>query len=181
MKKFILLGCLFFLNSNGQEVNKAAFGAWAISFELFQYIRDNLEEGKTILELGSGSGTGELAKFYKLYSIEDDVEWLNKYSSNYIHAPIVSYKGYRWYDIDVLKDSLTNIQYDLILVDGPLGAIGRKGFLHNIHLFDTSKVIVFDDLQRIIEYRMFMALAKKLKRNFKIFNCADGKKFGIIS
>ena len=67
------------------------FGGWAISKTCFDYIRELLPGGKVILELGSGEGTAELAKYYRMYSIENQKEWINKYDSTYIYAPIKKY------------------------------------------------------------------------------------------
>ena len=61
------------------------FGNWSINQTCFNYIRKILEEGKIILELGSGYGTKELSKHYKMYSIENDKAWLNKFDSIEIH------------------------------------------------------------------------------------------------
>lgn len=46
-------------------------GGWAISEELFEWIKENVDEGSVILELGSGAGTGELAKDYTMFSCLD--------------------------------------------------------------------------------------------------------------
>ena len=73
------------------NTKKPGFGSWSINNFTFDYIREILPEGKTILELGSGFGTGELAKHYKMYSIEDNPEFIGKYDSKYIYAPIRKY------------------------------------------------------------------------------------------
>ena len=98
----------------------AQFGGFAISRELFEFIRQTLPDGSTILELGSGSGTGELCRHYRMYSIEQDKKWLNTYNSTYIHAPLKN----RWYDVTILREKLPTIPtYDCILIDGPSGGL----------------------------------------------------------
>lgn len=182
MNKLIkLLIIAFVTTSHASSFNPAALGGFAISVDLFKYILNNLEKGGTILELGSGSGTGELAKFYKVYSIEHDKNWLNKYNTTYIYAPIVSYQEYKWFNIDILKKSLPTIDYDLILVDGPPGTIGRAGFFYNLALFDTAKTIIFDDVQRGAELVLLKNVSQKLNRPYKIIKCSDGKVFGVIN
>lgn len=126
------------------------FGGYAISEEMYDWILENLPKGSTILELGSGKGTRELCKFYKMFSIEHDKRWLNYAKSTYIHAPIITYgkkKEYKWYDRKVIKKKIPK-EYDLLLVDGPNGYIGREGFVRNIVLFNMNVPIIIDDTQR---------------------------------
>ena len=52
-----------------------SFGDSSISKELYDYILANLPKGSTILELGSGWATDQLAKYYTLYSIEHDKKY----------------------------------------------------------------------------------------------------------
>lgn len=157
-----------------------SFGGWSISLELFQYIRTKLQPGNTILELGSGQATEELAKFYTMYSIEHNVEWLNKYKTNYIYAPIQHYSNYNWYDTKAIKQQMP-IHYDLILIDGPPGNIGRIGFFYNLELFKTNVPIIFDDVNRLPEYDLLKEVATALNKPYRIYKCADGKAFGVIN
>lgn len=151
------------------------FGGWSISKELFNYILQILPAGSTILELGSGWASGELSKNYTVYSIEHNKRWLNKYQTNYIYAPIVN----NWYDTEVLKKELSLIQYDLILIDGPPGTIGRVGFYNNLNLFNTDVIMIFDDVNRPAEYNLLNNVALKLKKSFTIIKHKE-KHFGII-
>ena len=106
-----------------------SFGGWSINEVCFKYIREILPSGKTILEFGSGFGTEQLSKHYTMYSIENYEEWVGKYKSTYIHAPIRNYeiggselfgdeefftapdipeqKG--WYDPDIVKKNLSKL------------------------------------------------------------------------
>lgn len=158
---------------------KKKFGGWSISEELFNWISENLAEGKTILELGSGKGTVELTRYYNVYSIEHNKRWVGyAEKSTYIHAPIVKYDGYLWYDAEIVKEQLPK-EYDLILVDGPPGDIGRGGFLKNIHLFNTDVPIIIDDSNRKAEGEMLDSLVDKLKKKVVNFSGA-GKKFSVL-
>lgn len=132
-------------------------GGWAIAPEVYNWIRKNIKNGSTILELGSGTGTSELSKYYKMHSIEHDENFVGKYDSTYIHAPIKQYDGYRWYDVDILEEKLP-IEYDLLLIDGPPGGIGRIGVVHNIDLFNTDIPIIVDDTNRKPESDLFHKL-----------------------
>ena len=44
--------------------------------------------------------------------------------------------------------------YDLILVDGPLGTIGRSGFYRNLALFRPDVPIILDDVDRKDELKL---------------------------
>ena len=152
------------------------FGGWAISKELFDFIRSILPEGKILLELGSGWGSSEFSKHYTVYSVEHNPRWLGKYNTHYIHVPIKN----KWYDPVILKAKLPD-NYDLILVDGPPGFIGRHGFCTYLDLFKTDLPIVFDDIHRKAEYSLMMQVGQKLQRDVTIFNFGPRKKkFGVI-
>ena len=150
------------------------FGDWAISKQLFDYLRETLPSGSTILELGSGAGTAELAKHYRMYSVEHDASFLNQHSSTYIHAPIVN----GWYDTSIFSGQRPS-SYDLLLVDGPPQTIGREGILQNLALLDLTKPAVIDDVHREPERRILDALARHIGVVPEIRS--DGtKSFGIL-
>ncbi len=106
------------------------FGGWAIQESCFNFIREILPEGKTILELGSGHGTDALSE-------------------------------------EILKEKLDGLDYDLILVDGPNGLIGRGGFLKHINLFNTQVPIIFDDINRESERQLMIKTSKLLNKPYK--------------
>ena len=159
------------------------FGNWSINQTCFNYIRKILEEGKIILELGSGYGTKELSKHYKIYSIENDETWLNKFDSIYIYAPIKYYNFFNkprflgrqkgWYDPEIIKEKIPN-SYDLILVDGPNSRrYGRAGFYHYLNLFNLNVPIIFDDIHRRKERLLIKKISKKIDKKYKILS--DGE------
>ena len=147
-------------------MNKENLNGFAISEELFQWIHDNLPKGKTILELGSGNGTKELTKHWKVFSVENNPDWLNvAKDSNYIHAPLRKYENleYEWYDVDILKKQLPK-DYDLLLIDAPSGK-GRFGITEFMELFSNWDVpILIDDTHREEERMVSTKLGHKLKR-----------------
>ena len=148
------------------KIIKENLNGWAISDALVEWLLQNLPTGSTILELGSGKGTIELCKFYKMYSIEHNIDWLNKSQSNYIYAPIKSYGSYNWFDKDAIIKNIPK-DYDLILVDGPPGNIGRMGFVNNIEIFNTSVPIIIDDSNRPDERMLVKELQTKLGRDIE--------------
>lgn len=164
-----------------------SFGGFAIDEELFLYIKKILPEGKTILELGSGHGTGELVKHWNVYSIEDNKKWLGKYHDQYIHAPLVWHKpiaklpGDIWYDSKVLRKELPFIHYRLLLIDGPCRYdASRAGLIKYKSLFNFNVPIIFDDVNRVKDWDVAIRLAAILRRPITIHNTHKTKYFGVI-
>lgn len=164
----------------GQELEKQRqvslddFGGSSIRRWCFEWIIRNLRPASRILELGSGAGsTQNLSHFYRLFSVEDQLKYVDRYDSIYIYAPLVN----GWYDVEILKNNLPTA-YDLILVDGPTGEGQRWGFYHHLGLFDTSVPIVFDDIWRRSEREMMIKVGKKLNKEPLLFK--DWNDFGVI-
>ena len=151
------------------------FGGWSIDKEVFDYIQQVLPAGKTILELGSGWASEILSEYYTVYSIEHDPQWVGKYNTHYIYAPIIN----GWYDVSVLSNELPT-HYDLILIDGPTGTIGRGKFYTNLYLFNTNTIMIFDDVNRIAEYNLLVAVSQKLNKPYTIYKSNGQKNFGVI-
>lgn len=156
------------------------FGFASISKDTFDWITNKFPDGSIMLELGSGSATGEFCKHYKVYSIEHNSFWVGKHPSNYIHAPIKDYQTYSWYDVDIIKQNLPP-KYDFILIDGPPKNIGREGFLINIDLFDTSVPLIFDDVNRGEELELVKKVSQKLNIPYKLMKTGIRKTIAVIS
>jgi hypothetical protein len=152
------------------------FGPWTIGPNLFAKIRELLPDGGTILELGSGDGTGLLAEHYTMFSVEHDLAFVGRHDSTYVHAPITN----GWYTIDAIKEGAPD-RYDLLLVDGPPGTIGRLGMLDHLDLFDLGVHIIVDDINRMPEYQLLTALVSATGRSAIYGNEADGRGWGVIS
>ena len=95
---------------------------WSITKECFDKIVEMLQFGSTILEIGSGNSTKILSHFYKMISIESNIEWMNKYNSEYIYVPPKKFNSEifgetNWIDVDILKSSLDGKKYDLLIFD----------------------------------------------------------------
>lgn len=133
------------------------FGGWSIDQAVFGWILSNLRVGSHILELGSGWSTGELARYYKMTSVEEHDTWVGKYDSTYIHAH--SLNG--WYDRKTLEAELPKVQYDLLLIDGP-HQYHRNQLMKNLDLFDWSKSVIIDDCQE----SAFMDMAAELANHY---------------
>jgi len=132
---------------------------WAISAELYIWLCKYLPEGKTIIEFGSGTGTKELTKKWKVYSVEHDQKWIGAApDSNYIWAPLTE-NG--WYDSKKLFNLLPK-DYDCIIVDGPIGPNARLGIDKHWDRLRTDIPIIFDDTDRQKDYNHAMAVAKRL-------------------
>lgn len=136
-----------------------SFGGSAIGYPVYEWVKNNLPLGSTILELGSGSGSSELSKIYNYYCVEHDRNWVNKFSTiNYIYAPIVN----GWYDTWFLPNLPKD--YTLLLVDGPPGSIGRNQFIKYAHHFNLSVPILIDDTERQMEKDIVENLVKSFNK-----------------
>lgn len=162
-----------------------SFGLVAIGEVLYSYIRDVLPEGSTILELGSGWGTSQLVKHYKVYSVEHDPMYWDKYHDNYLYVPLKKHKviknhdGDMWYAADVLKLALEGIKYDLLLIDGP--PVYRAGFVKYFDLFDPDVIMIFDDVNRSKDNSVMNSIASKLKVPYVTYGAGTEKLFGVIN
>jgi len=148
---------------------------WSIDESVYKYIQGYLEKRKIILEFGSGDGTKYLLKNWDVISVEHNMNFVNRYHNNYIYSQIKEYENYRWYDIDSIMRSLEEKEYDLILVDGPTGDIGRIGFFHNLESFNIDVPMIFDDINRVAELELMRMVSKKLGRPYERYDV-----FGVI-
>jgi hypothetical protein len=143
------------LKALGNYYFKAPDMSWALTEVTRKWITDNIPKGARILEFGSGNGSKLLASRYDLTSIEHDPMWLNKHDGQYIHAPIVD----GWYDVDVLDNALTG-KWDLIIIDGPPGHIGRNDIVSYFELLglNTGCPVMIDDTDRPDDMKTFEGL-----------------------
>ena len=153
------------------------YGDWNMNLPVLEYFFDTVPKDKKILELGSGAATQVLCHMgFSMTSIEEDQEWLNKAQSNYIHAPIKD----GWYDVDVIKENIQKVEYDILIIDGPAGNLEnpakRYGFIENIDLFNLKdKMIVVDDIDRKEDLVVWQHLIEKVitnndSSNVSVFN-----------
>lgn len=104
----------------------------------------NIPIGWPILELGSGWASGEISRYYNLWSIEHNGDFMNKYNTNYVLAPLKD----GWYDKEIVKNHLEKMghSYKLILIDGP-DSNNRWKIMENLNLFKWNVPVVIDDYQ----------------------------------
>jgi hypothetical protein len=155
----------------------------ALHDHLFELVGPNAH----ILELGSGEGTIELKKRFKVVTtIEHDPEYLNLAEGvTYVHAPLKPYSNayFRdatlWYDPEVIKTIPQT--YDAILVDGPKGSQGRGGFFTHLNLFRKDVLFIFDDVHRMWEFRLMGRVAQALQTKATLHTGAEGRRwFGTV-
>lgn len=161
------------------------WGMWSIDKKLYNYIRGVLPAGSTILELGSGWATNELAKHYTMYSVEHELEWVGKYNSSYMyvplceHKPIKNHEHTRWYSADILRPKLQGIEYDLLLIDGPPQT--RSGFFKYMELFDASAIWIFDDSNRKGDRAVINSVGTKLDLPWVTYHGGPDKTFSVFN
>jgi hypothetical protein len=154
---------------------------WSIGKEIIDKISAKLPAGKQILELGSGSGTEELVKRWKVKSIEEDQNFVGKFHNDYVHCSIVN----EWYDPEPLK-SITPFDWDLLLIDGPARGVRMK-MMSNIELFNfrSGQIVILDDIERDDDHALMLSLESYLKDRFLIsrenFDSTGSKKFAVIT
>jgi hypothetical protein len=126
--------------------------------------------------MGSGEGTQRLVDMgYTVYSIEAHREWVGKYGSTYIHAPLRQYEFGTWFDVDPITRVIDSLPYDLLIIDGPRGKEGRGNFVYFSDLFSPDHYLI-DDTERRGEYAIYKHLEHKLGKLGKEYT-ENGKSF----
>lgn len=159
-------------------IKQKDFGKSSIDIELYEYVIQNFDDSKVILEFGSGDGsTKYFSQIYKIYSIEHNLDYIDRYAdSNYIFAPLKD----GWYDIDIVKKSVSGIHYDLIIVDGPPRE-SRYGFIKHYDIFNRHVPIIIDDYHRDIEKQMVDLLITKYgKKIIHHVTSSSNKQFVVL-
>ena len=175
-------------DSGTSTVDESIFDiAGTICRGMYEYVLQNLSFGSTILELGSGYTSPLWAKHYTVYSVEHDEGWLNKFDEvNYIYVPISKHKevknlaGTAWYDWEELERQIKDIDYDLVIVDGPPIKYGRAGFRKYVTKFPKRTPILFDDLNRGRDLKVALRTAVWLNEPLLIMGQDEDKRWGVI-
>lgn len=137
---------------------------WSINCECFEKIVEILEFDKTILEFGSGKSSELLNQFYNVISVEDNKEWLNKYNTTYIHINTI---GRGEYDFKILYNEIKDIDYDLLIVDGPNE--NREEIINHTDILKSDIPIIWDDTQVYEKYAIKMS--EILNKSYKTYQC----------
>ena len=136
------------------SLDKFSWGGSGMVRECAEWICENVKEGATVLEVGAGEvSTKFFSERYKVYSIEQASEWVGTYDNvNYIHAPLND----GWYSLEHLQNLPQD--YDLLLIDGPVGGNRRK-ILDHIDLFNIkNNFIIVEDTYRPLEREIVNSL-----------------------
>lgn len=140
---------------------------WILSNDAHEMIQRRIPPGGAILEFGSGEGTVRLSSDYRMTAIEHDEKYMIEGAFQTIYAPIVSnrtseiMKEEGWYDALRIKEEI-DAKYDLVIIDGPPGTIGRSGILQHLELLAGAGAILVDDVQRPTEHNLALQLSSKL-------------------
>lgn len=142
------------------------WGGSGIEKVVFDFIRERIPTGATVIELGAGLvSTPALSLFYDLHSVEHDEKYLFHFDkAKYIYAPLVN----GWYDRGILEKTLP-LKYELVLVDGK----NRELILNNMDLFNHEALYVVHDTYREPEQKTAMGLSKILKREVEFYIDGD--------
>lgn len=157
-----------------------SFGGWSIDYELFNWMKSNIDKNSTILEIGSGESTPSLLSYWNVISIEEDIEWVGRFHDNYIYSPIID----GWYDMCEISKKL-NCEVDVILIDGP--AYGeRKNMIKYIDFFlkKNPKVLIFDDTDRENDLFLFNNVIEyfnEINLKFDFGHVKNNKMFSYIN
>lgn len=154
--------------------HETGFGGKHLEKPVFDYIREHVLQGSSILELGSGWVTGQLAQYYCMHSIEENEQWLYLYDSHYIYAPLCD----GWYDIDVLQRELPKITYDCIIVDGPFRKRYRRGLVDHLDLFDSRTMVIYDEVNFDVMRWVMEETARAWNHQYHVLD-GDEKQFGV--
>ncbi len=156
-------------------VNNMVNSHWMLSHGAFEAVRVLANPGSVIIEIGSGEGTKRLIRLGKIYSIEHDENWILGYPGvEYIHAPLVDieplpgFNHKEWYDPEVLQNNIPK-KCDIVIVDGPLGSIGRSGLLRHLSLFPKGVTWIIDDTNREDEALIANYISLTLKLHHQKF------------
>ncbi|RED19574.1 hypothetical protein BD847_3861 [Flavobacterium cutihirudinis] len=148
---------------------------------------------KSIIEFGSGISTIILARYIsennlsiRISSIESNESWLGfidkqleMYNCRHVvdlcYAPLKSNSNYTtlWYNDDKVSEIIKDKKFDLVIVDGPSGGLGkfaRKPALNAIiNHIDSNFSIFLDDVRRPDESQILEEWYNSLKNaNFKV-------------
>jgi hypothetical protein len=147
----------------------------SIAEELFWSIILACPKDGVILELGSGATTALIAQHRKIYSIEDNPQYVGKYNKreNYIYAPQTKDS---WY----MPEALRRLpEYDVLFIDGPAHDNRMNVFARNMNLFDTKAHWFFDDTAHAAFEQGLQEVQRKREKTLIQFDKCM-KKWGVI-
>lgn len=181
------------------KINASTLAEDTLSFLKYLIINENIS---SILEFGSGISTLLISKVlheylnlenYDYYCIDDSKDYLLKtknavferYPNNivhFIHAPIAKIKinkmKYLGYSNKVIQNSIKDVKFRLILIDGPLSHKYRRETSLYLALpyIDVDSLILLDDSNRDFERDDIRKWGKMFKSGINIVSYDNFKK-----
>lgn len=144
-----------------KHIDFSNLDGYALSRELFAWLIDHFNGGETIVELGSGTGTKELRKFFDVFSVESDLTYVGRQNGPCIYAPVNRITG--WYHPGLFK--FLPKSYQVFVIDGPKGSKARKGILDHCDKICDEAYVVIDDTHRTEDLYLASTLAGMMKRH----------------
>lgn len=154
---------------------KVSHPEMAISYELSRFLSSiaYLTKPRSILDLGSGYSTYVFAKHKKmenrstkLWSVDDDLKWLNNTRSylkqeNLQVSKLLTWKSFR-------RIPVTDLVFDLVLHD--LGSIETRidSFVHVLKLTRKGTLIIIDDMHMLPLNRAVKKASRK--KHIKLYS-----------
>lgn len=149
--------------------------SFALPDEVFLCLQRRFPAAGRLLEFGSGAGTARLVhQGFEVTSIEHDEDFLFRYPSTYVYAPIEG----TWYKIAAVRQALDRGPFDVIVVDGPPGPL-RQGLLAHVDLLPAVPLL-FDDTQRSPDRKVAATIAKRRRARLRTYRCAGGRAFSTV-
>lgn len=172
----------------------------SLSFSSIKYVLNDvvINNRKKVIEFGGGISTLYLAKLAQtsksnltITTIDHDKDWIEMLEKilikedllsfvNLIHAPLndckISLNNNEWYDTATITKNISDLKFDMVLVDGPLAY--KKGFQTSRYpalpfifkyLNDNNSVFL-DDTNRKGEKKIITLWESKFDRNFISLN-----------
>jgi len=146
--------------------------SFMISNEAWGIIRESLEGASAVLEFGSGLSTWliQTQDINHHIALESSPTWFDAV----IDSPFAQDADIRLKELKrhnqnedpTYRFSTTNmdIRFDLLLIDGPVGEVGRSGALLMLELMASSGTVIVDDTHRKAEAELVIKITKQLKR-----------------
>jgi len=142
---------------------------------MLKFIRYHFRHNKKCVEFGSGDiSTPFLNNFYDLICIEENQDWMNKYSGvKYIYASIID----GWFEHNTVRRCIPN-DYDFIIVDAPCDVNWRANISMFWSIFKRKKPIIIH-AEYDVDVLACKQLSEKLNKKYE-FITTDNCHFCVI-
>lgn len=142
-----------------------------IEEDAWQVIRQELEGASAVLELGTGLSTWliQTQDINDHIALESSPTWFDAVSDSpfaqQADIRLKELKRHNRNEDPAYRFSTTNmdIRFDLLLIDGPVGEVGRQGALSMLELLTSSGTVIIDDTHRRPEAELAEEVARCLK------------------